>query len=502
MQTNAIQPPLIPSPPASAGPKTLQVAPAKEPESPEKKEVIASDKNLEISLITKTFTLDTPKGSVEKNAVMVEIQTQDDADNIHISKGPDGQLSAFINGKSYLLPTLLSGNSTAILRINSNGGDDKIHINPDVMATVYVNAGDGDDHIQGGGGTSHLYGGAGNDYIQAGGGKTYISGDAGNDTIKLGPNIGYAQGGDGDDTMMGGTGDFAMYGGNGNDSMYAGYGPPTKSSYMDGGAGNDRMYGGSGHNILIGNKGDDEIHGFDKSTIYTGKGQDRVQSTSAGDTVYGKRGDSLSLPPGVKFVEVTPTNAGQQAIFVAGSPEFKQRVEDELEFLRSSPSGQKMLEKLEEIVQHTGTTIQVRDAAVTRHQTFHNPGESVHIQDGKRGHRASASFIGYNPQEIIESEGQPGLKLLPLVTLYHEMGHAYNAGTGSMLPGTSEVHAPNGQTYIQENAELQVIGVENEGPAFDFDDDPTTAPTTTNPAPFTENSLRKEMGLPLRKTHS
>jgi dipeptidase D len=36
---------------------------------------------------------------------------------------------------------------------------------------------------------------------------------------------------------------------------------------------------------------------------------------------------------------------------------------------------------------------------------------------------------------------------------------------------------------------------------FDFDNDPSTPPTSTNPAPFTENSLNHEMGTPLRQRY-
>ena len=36
---------------------------------------------------------------------------------------------------------------------------------------------------------------------------------------------------------------------------------------------------------------------------------------------------------------------------------------------------------------------------------------------------------------------------------------------------------------------------------FDFDKDPATPPTTTNPKPYSENGMREELGLPLRKTY-
>ncbi|WP_373460780.1 M91 family zinc metallopeptidase [Pseudomonas sp. W3I7] len=36
---------------------------------------------------------------------------------------------------------------------------------------------------------------------------------------------------------------------------------------------------------------------------------------------------------------------------------------------------------------------------------------------------------------------------------------------------------------------------------FDFDNDPSTPPTTINPEHFTENGMHREMGRPLRKSY-
>lgn len=38
-------------------------------------------------------------------------------------------------------------------------------------------------------------------------------------------------------------------------------------------------------------------------------------------------------------------------------------------------------------------------------------------------------------------------------------------------------------------------------PPFDFDKDPLTPPTNTNPPPYTENGILQELGLPLRKRY-
>jgi hypothetical protein len=84
-------------------------------------------------------------------------------------------------------------------------------------------------------------------------------------------------------------------------------------------------------------------------------------------------------------------------------------------------------------------------------------------------------------------------------TLYHELGHAYNAATGSTFLGNTEIIRPDGTRTQEPNDERQVVGLDTASPPFDFDNDPATAPTTSNPYPLTENALREEMGLPPAK---
>ena len=60
----------------------------------------------------------------------------------------------------------------------------------------------------------------------------------------------------------------------------------------------------------------------------------------------------------------------------------------------------------------------------------------------------------------------------------------------------SEASADGDRARIQlSNEELQTLGLPTSAEPFDFDNDPDTVPTTTNPEPFSENGLRKELGL-------
>src|SRR3989344_1335964 len=485
MQTSSVAP-KAPEPNALPGGSPAPGATALVNSPPPQTSKIVSDKNVDITLTTTSYQGESGK----KNVPILKIDTADGADDIHIRKGERGQLNAVINGKSYLLPAANS-DATAIA-IRANKGDDTVRIDPDVMAYTLIHGGEGNDHIQTGGGKSQVYGGAGNDIIQLGSASSYASGD------------------DGDDTMMGGTGNNTMYGGNGNDRMYAGYGPDSKTSYMDGGNDDDLMHGGSGHNIMHGGKGDDQINAYGRSHIYTGRGQDSVYSNSSDDVVYGKRSDHLGLPFGFKFIETVPLpeNAGRKAIDIEGSPAFKQRVEDDLEFYRGSPNSQHMLNELDAAAERSGAKVTIMQDIADAHIVVPPEGVPLEewqdptiIRDGVRGAGTTESFVTYNPVIPREASDESRVFLPTTTTLYHELGHAYNAATGSTFLGNTEIIRPDGTRTQEPNDERQVVGLETASPPFDFDNDPATAPTTSNPYPLTENALREEMGLPLRKSY-
>jgi len=87
----------------------------------------------------------------------------------------------------------------------------------------------------------------------------------------------------------------------------------------------------------------------------------------------------------------------------------------------------------------------------------------------------------------------------PVVVLYHEMSHAYNFANGTLQPGN--YNGPDMADRGISNSERQAVGLETTAPAFDFDGDPATPPTTANPDHLTENGLREELGLPDRPSY-
>ncbi len=99
-----------------------------------------------------------------------------------------------------------------------------------------IDAGSGNDTVNGGAGNDLIYLGAGNDYVNT----TAL----GNDTFF---------GGSGDDFIYGSSSDELYYGEDGNDTLQGYYG----NDLLDGGSGSDLLRGGVGHDIyVVDNAGD------------------------------------------------------------------------------------------------------------------------------------------------------------------------------------------------------------------------------------------------------
>ena len=435
-----------------------------------------------------------------KNRIVVK--TGNDDDVIHVSNGPGKQIQITVNGNVFKVDTESKKGPQPGLWIDAKGGSDKVTIDQDVMLRVDVDGGDGDDDIQAGGGRSRLYG------------------QAGNDTLRLGSGLGYAEGNEGDDTLIGGSGNGVMYGNNGNDRLYAGAGGKHKQSYLDGGNGNDQLYAGNGHSVLHGGNGDDDLVGHDRTTFYTGKGQDRIRKNQAHDRIYAKINDQFNRNVGSSFTPVSTSNAGERGFTVTGDEDFKQRVADDFEFMRSSPNGQKVLAEMDALADTNGGKVVIEpigfggtdyvfgskalDALRAGGEGKIDGSTYGRITDGVAGSRADRGRIRFDAPSIIEEEN--GNTIVPVTGLYHEMAHAWNGAKGTFLGGSSKADDPSvkddsdseDSTY---NFEYQVIGMPNSATPFDLDDDPSTPPTTVNPKHLTENALNEEMGKPLRKAH-
>ena len=391
---------------------------------------------------------------VSKDRVVIE--TGNSADSVKVSLSASGGVDVNINGKIFQINNNEQDPKVREILIKTHGGNDSIVIDPAVKERIRVEAGSGDD------------------YVRAGSGETRVLGGSGNDCIWLGSGVGYAQGDDGDDTLISGAGPSALYGNDGNDKIYAGYCVNSPRTYMDGGRGDDKLYSKTGKTVMHGGQGNDLMVSAGHSHIYTGTGTDTVETAGA-DTIFSQGKNNITPGTTSKVVEVAESSAGSKAFVIKGSAEFKRRVQDDIDFLNASPTGQKMLAKM--------------DATA-------NPEIKISELDMDWGYfEALDRSIGYNPSfnaQVIGAE--------PVVVLFHEMAHAYNVSTNSTLPGYTRVG--NGEPGLEPNIERQAVGLWTNAEPLDFDNDPSTPSTSTNPVEFSENGMRAEIGIPLRKAYS
>lgn len=390
-------------------------------------------------------------------------------DNVQITQRDDGTLDAVVNGESFEI-RLAQGQELAI-RVGD--GNDVINVAANVKVNIVVDGGAGDDNITTGAGKDRIDGGTGNDTISSGASRDDVFGNSGNDRLDAGAGKDVVHGGDGDDIMFGGDGDDFMEGGKGSDTL-------------NGDAGNDILSGGLDADTLRGGAGNDSVH--------TGRGNDIVENTGGNDTIHAQQAsDTISAATGASNTVINVEISNAKGVTVEGSDSFRQRVEAEIEFLRSSASGQQMLAELDKAAAGKGNTVIIRELSNEQNgfaQTFSNDADIVNGRPGKGGD----VVINFNPSFHLDAFP------VPVAVLYHEMSHAYNGVNGTFQSGTFTGAGPDGGQV--PNAERQAVGLENSAPAFDFDGDPRTPRTTANPIALTENGLRRELGLPDRLNYT
>lgn len=423
---------------------------------------------VEVSIAREQTLADGGFGQTYVSTDQVVLTTGAKNDDVRISQRDDGTLDVGINGEKY--EVRLSENQE--LTIRSGAGDDTINVAPNVTVNIVVDGGAGNDKIATGAGNDRIDGGLGDDEISTGAGRDDVFGNSGDDRIDAG---------DGDDVVYGGDGADRLAGGNGVDFLEGGRGNDT----LDGGAGKDMLSGGLDDDMLSGGEGDD--------VVYTGAGKDTVDNRSGHDTVYAQTAaDLINAATGARNTVINVEISASKGVAIEGSDAFKQRVGAEIEFLRSSPNGQQMLAQFDQAAAR-GNTVTIKELANEQNgyaQTFSNDADLV---AGKPGAGGDVQ-ISYNPSFHMAQFPAP------VVVLYHEMSHAYNGVTGTFQPGTYRGAGPdNGEV---PNAERQAVGLETSAPAYDFDGDPATPKTTTNPDALTENGLRGELGLPDRPSYS
>lgn len=133
--------------------------------------------------------------------------------------------------------------------VDARGGNDDIRIGSNIRDTggaligVTVNAGNGNDRVEGGDGDDDINGGLGNDKIRGRSGDDEISGGGGNDDCRGDAGDDVVFGDAGRDVLRGGDDDDSLSGGSDRDTLFGDRGDDS----LDGDEGRDKLFGGLGN---------------------------------------------------------------------------------------------------------------------------------------------------------------------------------------------------------------------------------------------------------------
>ncbi len=440
------------------------------------------------------------EATVTKSGDKTIIQTGSKDDQINITQDPKtGDVTVAVNGEKQTFSgkdkdnlVIKAGDGNDVIQVDKNvtvkltlegeGGNDEITVAKDSTTGHDIDGGAGDDKLNGGGGADNIKGAGGADTIEAG---------AGDDTVDGGDGRDYTNGSTGKDTLSGAGGDDVIYGGDGEDTIDGGDG----NDYLEGSKGNDAVTGGKGNDILSGGLDDDKLSGGDgDDTLYAGKGNDDVKGDKGNNKIYAEKGDTLEKSSkGVKNTVVTVdlSKAVGSKVVVEGSDEFKERVEADLEMLRSSPTGRQMFASFD----GTGKTVTIKETTGGNGATFPDRGVAGKPQPwydtaNKKNGAAVDGIISYNPSRVTSG----GNDRPPIVGLYHEMGHAWDYTHGTLRDGTY------GGTDATDSGSVNIRERVATGLTIDHDGDPATPERIDplHPKRFSENGIRDEMNLPDR----
>lgn len=295
------------------------------------------------------------------------------------------------------------------------------------------------------------FGGPGNDYLEGGQGNDLLVGGEGNDVL---------YGLSGDDVLIGGQGNDFLTGGNGDDFLIGGQGRNT----IAGGQGDDRLWGGSGQDLFLDPYGHNmAVDSEDSNRLYT----------SAETTERHVRGEVHEAP-----AATIPSN-----IKIGGDERFQARVQSDLETLAATPPGAKLLGELS---QHPfEVTIQ---PGVAGNSCAHDDRGAFLGKDRQTPGAGSSSTVTYNPTAMELLKPHEWSQRPPIVGLFHEMIHSYNAATGTVdnfFLQPEEGHKVDPTFFGAPGYEYQCVGLEH-------------SRAIKNPEGLTENDMRRFLGEPER----
>ncbi|MDQ3485379.1 MAG: M91 family zinc metallopeptidase, partial [Actinomycetota bacterium] len=466
-----------------------------------------------------------PPVAVEVDGKFVVLGT-DGADHVKVVHNDDGTITVMVGQIDpttgdvvFREQTLPVGQSN--LTIRSGGGDDVIEVPPESRLNITLFAGSGNDLYFGGGHPGASVGGGGDDTLSMGAGDDVVFGGAGDDEIFGGVGVDTIDGQDGNDTIDGGEGYDNVYGGRGDDTLLGGGG----NDYLEGGSGDDSLDGGSGDDSLSGGRDDDTIVGGEgDDTMFGGQGTDTYDGGTGVDQAVAEAGETVENS-GTITIELTGS-PGDDAIELVQPgwmsdqawDAWLERIDSDLELLRTTPSGRAGLEALDDASRdsdHAWGFWNDED----RHVRIlpygeDNASDGFTVEDWLGGDDLGGNYASppggdLADDSLVNAGGMHPSALderPPVASLYHELAHAYDQISGGTPSGdyTEELIDEETGDVIDSNsaprAEINSVGVDIDGDGGY--DTLETGDGSEHPGEFTENALRNDLGWDNRESYT
>ncbi|TWT81033.1 Bifunctional hemolysin/adenylate cyclase precursor [Planctomycetes bacterium CA13] len=260
--------------------------------------------DIRVNLITIGFTIPVAStdfnppslGSVSGGVLTIAFQTGNNILYIGASSAPDasGRQNIVVSGHHFHQEF----SNVSSITGTGGSGNDYVFVMENVLLSVTLDGGGGNDILVGGAGNDTLIGGAGNDSINGGRGNDVLWGDdiagllTGADILFGGDGRDHIRGGAGPDVIRGWRDEDEIEGGEGNDLIDGG----TGNDVINGGVGIDIILGGLGRDTLRGDEGEDRIEGGrDADMIDGGDDSDVLLGGFGNDTIDGGAGEDVLL---------------------------------------------------------------------------------------------------------------------------------------------------------------------------------------------------------------
>lgn len=444
----------------------------------------------------------------------------------------------------------LTPEQAANLTIRTGGGEDFVGISPDVNVRVTVWTGEGNDAVgMPGRNFSSRLGGGGDDVIFTGGGDDRVEGGAGNDAIYAGDGRDHVDGQGGNDVVVGGDGDDVLYGGAGDDTIEAGGG----DDHLEGGSGRDTLRGHDGRDLLSGGRDDDTLHGgAGDDDLFGGRGADTVEGGDGKDKATIEYADTATGNEHTVMIELKG-DPGSYAIDLGNKPDWmtdaeweawRERIDSDIEFLRTTHSGRAGLEALDRASHDSDsgwnpfdsdTKITILPYAPWDGDEMKPPSFDTYVEallnnenlpgEGTDHAGAVDSLVrfdrSYQVTDVV-SYGHTNTADFsfgpPALTLQHELSHAWDSLHGGASDGDEgfiDGFIPNNGHYTEvlrdangneiRRSDVPRAEVNSQGLDTDGDGRPDTVEAddgTDHPTELTENALRLELRRPLRDSYT